>query len=96
MSVSIDDYDDLTAFVRRLMGRTGRPGETATDYFREVEVRCGGVLGGRRWSVYGRGLSQRLSFATDIGPDEEDYVTDRLIKSNILPIKQFNCGEFDD
>lgn len=90
MSVSIDDYDDLTTFVCRLMGRTGRPGKTATDYFRGVAVRCEGVPGGRRWRVYGTGLSQRLSFATEIGWDEEDYVTDRLIKSNILPIEQLS------
>lgn len=90
MSVSIDDYDDLTTSVCRLMSRTLRPGETASDHFRGTEIRCEGVLGGRLWSVYGKGFSQTLSFATDIGWDGEDYVIDRLIKSNILPIEQFN------
>ena len=90
MAVSIDDYDDLTTVVCRLRGRTGQPGKTAIGYFRGVEVRCAGVLGGRRWTVYGQGLGQTLSFPTDIGWDEEDYVTDRLIKSNLFPIEQFN------
>lgn len=89
MAVSIDYYDDLTTFVCRLMARTGRPGKTATDYFRGVEVRCEGVLGGRKWSVYGRGLGEGLAFSTDIGWDEEDYVTDRLIRSGLFPIEQY-------
>lgn len=89
MAVSIDYYDDLTAFVFRLMAGTGRPGKTATDYFRGVEVRCEGVLGGRKWSVYGRGLGEGLAFSTDIGWDEEDYVTDRLIRSGLFPIEQY-------
>ena len=88
MSVYIDDYDDLTTFVCRLMQQPGQPGKTATDRFRGVEVRCAGVLGGRRWSVYGRGLGERLAFSTDIGWDEEDYVTDRLIRSGLLPIEK--------
>ena len=86
MSTSIDDYDDLTNFVYRLMGRTGRPSETATEYFRGVEVRCEGALGGRRWTVYG---PKTKSFASEIGWDEEDYVTDRLIRSGLLPIGQY-------
>ena len=88
MSVSTDDYDDLTTFVCRLMRQTGQPGKTTTDRFRGVEVRCAGVLGGRKWSVYGRGLGETLAFSTDIGWDEEDYVTDRLIRSGIFPIEQ--------
>lgn len=89
MSVPIDYYDDLTTFVCRLMSRTGRPGETAADRFRGVEVRCAGVLGGRRWAVYGRGPGQSFSFSSEIGWDEEDGVTDRLIRSGILPIEQY-------
>jgi hypothetical protein len=90
MAVSIDDYDDLTTFVCRLMSRTGRPGESATDYFRGVEVRCAGALGGRRWTVYGKGLGATCSFSSEIGWDEEDYVTDRLIKSTLLPVEQLS------
>lgn len=89
MSTSIDDYDDLTTFVCRLMSRAGRPGETATDYFRGVEVRCEGFLSGRRWTVYGAGPGGTKSFASDVGWDEEDYVTDRLIRSGLLPIEQY-------
>ena len=88
MSVSIDDYDDLSTLVCRLMGRAGQPGKTATAHFRGVEVRCAGVLGGRRWTVYGRGLGETLSFSSEIRRDEEDSVTDRLIRSGILPIEQ--------
>ena len=85
MSVSIDDYDVLTTFVCRLMPRAGRPGESATALFRGVEIRCEGQLGGRRWTVYG---PKTLAFTSDIGWDEEDYVTDRLIRSELLPIEQ--------
>ena len=88
MSVSIDDYDDLTTFVCRLMSRTGQPGKTAIDYFRGVEVRCTRALGGRRWLVYGKGLGETVAFFSDIGWDEEDCVTDRLIRSRLLSIEQ--------
>lgn len=90
MAVSIDDYDDLTTFVCRLMRRTPRPGETASDRFRGSEVRCEGALQGRRWTVYGEGLRSVLTFSSEIGWDEEDYVTDRLIKSNLLDIEQLS------
>jgi len=90
MPVSIDDYDDLTTFVCRLMSRTGRPGKTATDRFRGAEVRCAGALGGRRWTVYGEGPGATCSFSSEVGWDEEDYVTDRLIKSNLLNIEQLS------
>ena len=88
MSVSIDDYDDLSTFVHRLMARTPRPGETATAYFREVEVRCVARLGGRYWTVYGAGLGESASFTSDIGWDEEDGVVDHLIRSGLLRIEQ--------
>nr|DAQ82670.1 MAG TPA: hypothetical protein [Caudoviricetes sp.] len=29
-----------------------------------------------------------LRFTSDVGYDEEDYVTDRLIRSGLLPIEQ--------
>lgn len=90
MAVSIDDYDDLTTFICRLMRRTPQPGETASDRFRGVEVRCEGVLGGRRWTVYGEGLGATCSFSSEIGWDEEDYVTDLLINSNLLNIEQLS------
>ena len=86
MSISIDDYDDLTKFVDQFMSHAGRPGETATDHFRGVEIRCEGVLGGRRWTVYG---SKTLAFVSNIGWDEVDDVTDRLIRSGLLPIDQY-------
>lgn len=79
MSVSIDDYVDLSDFVCRL---TRRPG---LGQFREVEVRCETTLTGHRWTVYG---PKTLGFASDVGFDEEDYVTDRLIRSGLLPIEQ--------
>lgn len=79
MSVSIDDYVDLSDFVCRL---TRRPG---LWQFREVEVRCETTLTGHRWTVYG---PKTLRFASDVGYDEEDYVTDRLIRSGLLPIEQ--------
>lgn len=88
MSVSIDDYDALTAFVCRPMSRTDRPGETASDHFRGVKVRCTGVLGGRRWLMYGKGLGETLSLSSEIGWDGEDWVTDQFIRSGILPIEQ--------
>ena len=88
MSASIDDYDDLTTFVRRLMARTPRPGETAASYFRGVEIRCAARLGGRCWTVYGAGPGEPMSFTSGIGWDEEDYVTDRLIRSGLLPIER--------
>lgn len=88
MFVSIDDYDDLTIFVCRLMSRTPRPGETASAHFRGVEVRCTGVPEGRRWTVYGKGLGEPISFFSEIGWDEEDGVVDRLIRSSILPLDQ--------
>lgn len=86
MSVSIDDYDDLTTFVCRLMARAGRPGESATYLFRGVEIRCEGCLRGHRWTVYGPGGTR--TFTSSIGYDEEDYVIDRLIRSELLPIEQ--------
>lgn len=86
MSISVDDYDDLTKFVDQLMRCAGRPGKTATDHFRGVEIRCEGVLGGRRWTVYG---SKTLAFVSDIGWDEMDDVTDRLIHSGLIPIEQY-------
>ena len=79
MSVSIDDYVDLSDFVCRL---TRRPG---LAQFREVEVRCETTLTGHRWTVYG---TKTLRFTSDVGYDEEDYVTDRLIRSGLLPIEQ--------
>ena len=88
MAVFIDDYNDLTTFVRQLMRRTPRPGETASDRFRGVEVRCVGTLGGRRWTVYGEGLGAPRSFSSGIGWDEGYYVIDRLIRSGLLPIEQ--------
>ena len=88
MSVSIDDYDDLTALVYRLMSKASRPGEAITDHFRGVEIRCAGVLGGRYWTVYGAGPGGTLAFTSEIGWDEEDYVIDRLIRSRLLPIDQ--------
>lgn len=88
MSISIDDYDDLTTFVCRLMARTPRPGETATAHFRGVEIRCVARLGGRYWSVYGERPSKLMEFTSDLGWDEEDYVTDRLIRSRLLPLDQ--------
>ena len=90
MAVSVDDYDDLTTFVCLLMSRAPRPGETASDRFRGAEVRCEGALGGRRWTVYGEGPRSVLTFSSEIGWDEEDYVTDRLIKSNLLNIEQLS------
>lgn len=89
MAVSIDDYDDLSTFVYRLLQQAGQPGKTATDRFRGVEVRCVGCLGGRKWSVTGIGLGEDLAFYADIGWDEEDYVTDRLIRSGLFPIEQY-------
>lgn len=88
MAVSIDDYDDLTTFVCRLMSKAAQPGKSASARFRGVEVRCGGVLGGRRWDVYGKNPGGVMSFSTAPGWDEEDYVTDRLIRSGLLPIEQ--------
>lgn len=87
MSVSIDDYDDLTTFVCRLMARTSRPGEAATAHFREVGVRCVARLGGHHWTVYGAGPGRLMAFTSDTGWDEEDYVTDRLIRSKLLPLE---------
>jgi len=69
------------------MSRTPRPGETASDRFRGTEVRCAGVLGGRRWIVYGEGLGATRSFSSEIGIGEKDDVIDRLIKSDLLPIE---------
>lgn len=80
MSTSIDDYDDLANFVSQLMGHPG------TSYFRGVEVRCEESLGMHRWTVYG---PKTLAFSSDVGWDEEDYVTDRLICSGLLPIEQY-------
>jgi len=80
MSTSIDDYDDLTHFVCRLMRHPG------LSQFREVEVRCETSMTGHRWTVYG---SKTLRFTSDVGYDEEDYVTDRLIRSGLLPIEQY-------
>ena len=88
MSASIDDYDDLSTFVCRLMAQTPRPGETATAHFRGVEVRCAARLGGHCWTVRGAGLGEWASFTSDIGWDEEDGVVDRLIRSGLLPIEQ--------
>ena len=84
----IDNYGDLTTLVCRLMARTSRPGESATDHVRGVEIRCAGVLGGRYWTVYGAGPRGTLAFTSEIGWDEEDYVTDRLIRSRLLPLDQ--------
>nr|DAV40231.1 MAG TPA: hypothetical protein [Caudoviricetes sp.] len=80
MSVSIDDYVDLSDFVCRL---TRRP---KLAQFREVEVRCETTLTGHRWTVYG---PTTMRFTSDVGYDEEDYVTDRLIRSGLLPIEQY-------
>ena len=80
MSTSIDDYDDLANFVSQLMGHP------RTSYFRGVKVRCEESLGMHRWTVYG---PKTLAFSSDVGWDEEDYVTDRLIRSGMLPIEQY-------
>lgn len=79
MSTSIDDYCDLSDFVCRLMRRPG------SNWFRGVEVRCETSMTGHRWTVYG---PKALAFTSDVGYDEEDYVTDRLIRSGLLPIEQ--------
>lgn len=75
MTHSLSDYDELDRFALGLM-RTG-----GTGYFRGTEVRCDHRLGSRVWTIYG---SKIVRFTADIGPDDLDYTTERLVRAGIL------------
>lgn len=75
MTYTFDDIDELDDFIVNLMRSGG------TGYFRGVEVRCDHRLGARQWTMYG---PKTTSFTADIGPDDLDYVRDKLMKAGIL------------
>lgn len=75
MTYTFEDIDELDDFIIDLMRSGG------TGYFRGTEVRCGRRLGGRDWIMYGPHPS---SFTADIGPDDLDYVREKLIAAGIL------------
>lgn len=50
-------------------------------YFNGIEVRCEHRLGARAWTVYGPKVT---AFVADIGPDDLDYTTERLVRAGIL------------
>lgn len=74
MAYTFDDIDELDDFIINLTRSGG------TGYFRGVEIRCDNRLGARSWVVYGLTIT---AFIADIGPDDLDYVRERLIKAGI-------------
>ena len=75
MTYTFDDIDELDDFISDLM----RSGETG--YFRGTEVRCDHRLGARKWTMCGPKIT---SFTADIGPDDLDYVREKLMAAGIL------------
>lgn len=74
MTYTFDDYDKLDKFILHLM-------DGGTGYFRGTEVRCEHRLGARIWTMYGDKI---ISFTADIGPDDLDYTSERLVQAGIL------------
>lgn len=75
MTYTFDEIDELDDFIIDLMCSGG------TGYFRGVEIRCTHRLGARQWTMYGPKIT---SFTADIGPDDLDYVRDKLMTAGIL------------
>ena len=74
MTYTFEDCDELEEFILDLMpGGTGR--------FRGIEVRCDHRLGARVWTVRGPKVT---SFVADIGPDDLDYTSNKLVSAGIL------------
>lgn len=75
MTYTFSDIDELDDFIVSL-ARSG-----GTDCFRGTEVRCDHRLGSRQWTMYGPKIT---SFTADIGPDDLDYVREKLAAAGIL------------
>lgn len=75
MTYTFDDIDELDDFILKLMRSGG------TGYFRGIETRCDHRLGMRQWTVYGPKIT---SFSADIGPDDLDYVREKLMAAGVL------------
>lgn len=75
MTYTFEDVDELDDFIIDLMRSGG------TRHFRDIEIRCDHRLGSRKWTMYGHKIT---SFTADIGPDDLDYVREKLIAAGVL------------
>ena len=75
MTYTFDDIDELDDFIIDLMRSGG------TRHFRGIEIRCDLRLGTRKWTMYGHKIT---SFSADIGPDDLDYVREKLVAAGVL------------